>query len=184
MTDNAPRLAIPVGAADHVLGPAAAPVTLVEYGDFECPFCGRAYPVVKALRRELGDRLRFVFRHFPITRTHPHAQWAAEAAEAAAAQGRFWEMHDQLLVHQNLLGDEHLGLYIGHLDLDADRLRRELAAHVHSPRVLEDVRSGERSGVRGTPTFFINGARYDGSYALEVLLAAVQRAEAAALAER
>src|SRR5262245_1756221 len=96
------RLSVPVGAVDHALGPAGAPITLVEYGDFECPYCGRAYPSIKAVRRRLGDRLRFVFRHFPVARKHPHALWAAEAAEAAAAQGQFWEMHDQLFVHQNL----------------------------------------------------------------------------------
>jgi protein-disulfide isomerase len=174
------RLTLPVGERDHVLGPAAAPVTLVEYGDFECPYCGRAYPVVKALRRRLGDRLRFVFRHFPIARTHPHAHWAAEAAEAAAAQGQFWEMHDQLFVHQNLLGDEHLDLYLGHLQLDAERLRIELAAHVYAPRVREDIDSGERSGVDGTPTFFINGVLYAGSHEEEPLAAALVAALAAA----
>lgn len=170
------RLTSPVGKRDHALGPAAAPVTLVEYGDFECPYCGRAYPVVKALRRRLGDRLCFVFRHFPIARTHPHAEWAAEAAEAAAAQGQFWEMHDQLFVHQNLLGDEHLGLYLGHLPLDAERLQIELAAHVYAPRVREDVHSGERSGVHATPTFFINGVLYAGSHEEAPLAAALTAA--------
>jgi protein-disulfide isomerase len=172
----ADRLASPVTERDHALGPAGAPVTLVEYGDFECPYCGRAYPAIKAARRRLGDRLRFVFRHFPNARKHPHALWAAEAAEAAAAQGQFWAMHDQLFVHQNLLGDEHLGLYLARLPLDAERLRIELAAHVYAPRVREDIESGERSGADGTPTFFINGALYDGSYEEEPLAAALMAA--------
>jgi protein-disulfide isomerase len=174
------RLVLPVGERDHALGPAGAPVTLVEYGDFECPYCGRAYPVIKALRRRLGDRLRFVFRHFPNLRKHSHAQWAAEASEAAAAQGQFWAMHDQLFVHQNLLGDEHLDLYLGHLPLDPERLRIELTAHVYAPRVREDIDSGQRSGADGTPTFFINGVLYAGSHEEEPLGDALMAALAAA----
>jgi protein-disulfide isomerase len=158
------QLAAPVGERDHRQGPDAAPVTLVEYGDYECPHCGRAYPIVKEVQARLGDRLRFVFRNFPLTQSHPHAQHAAEAAEAAAAQGRFWEMHDRLYERQAALDDRDLERYAAELGLDAARLAAELAAHTHAPRVREDFMSGVRSGVNGTPTFFINGVRYDDSW--------------------
>ena len=173
---EAPRLAVPVDERDHVRGPADAPITLVEYGDFECPDSARATSVLREVQHRLGGRLRLVFRHFPLRHKHPHAQWAAEAAEAAAAQGRFWEMHDQLFVHQRLLGDEHLDLYITRLGLDAGRLRRDLAEHVHAARVEADCEGGRRSGVEGTPTFFIDGVRYDGVYELEPLAAALDAA--------
>jgi protein-disulfide isomerase len=170
------RLAVPVGEHDHILGPAAAPVTLVEYADFECPFCLRAYPVLKELRRRLGGRLRIVFRQFPLRDQHPHAQHAAEAAEAAAAQGKFWEMHDLLFEHQQALEDEHLVRYAAELGLDTDRFERELAEHRYRDQVQEDVLSGYRGGVRGTPGFFVNGVRHQGRWELEDLLPLIEAA--------
>ena len=173
-------LAPPVNAADHIQGPATAPVTLVEYGDYECPFCGQAHPIVKALRRHFGDQLRFAFRHFPLTQMHPHAQSAAEAAEAAAAQDAFWPMHDMLYEHQSALDRNHLVQYATMLNLDVDRFARELATGVYAPRVREHFMSGVRSGVNGTPTFFINGRRHDGPWDLESLGMAIDRAARAA----
>lgn len=161
---SAGRLTPPVSERDHVAGPADAPITLVEYGDYECPHCGRAYPIVKAVQRSLGSRLRFVFRNFPLTEAHPHAEHAAEAAEAAGAQGKFWEMHDVIFENQDALEDADLVQYAGSLGLDADRVASELAAEVWAKRVREDFRSGVRSGVNGTPTFFLNGLRYDGEW--------------------
>ena len=166
-------LAPPVGARDHALGTADAPVTLVEYGDFECPFCGRAYPQLKHVLRELGAKVRFVFRHFPLSEEHPHAQHAAEVAEAAAAQGKFWEMHDMLFENQDALHDEALAQYAGSLGLDAGRLLGEVLNGAHSARVREDFRSGARGGVNGTPTFFINGVRYAGAFDANTLIAAL-----------
>ena len=173
-TDGPARLTIPVGKRDHVAGPGDAAITLVEYGDFQCPYCRQAYPIVKQLREQLGTRLRFAFRNFPLTRIHPNAQHAAEAAEAAAAQGAFWQMHDRLFERQFALEDENLVEYATELGLDADRLAGELAAGTHRDRVRDDFMSGMKSGVNGTPTFFINGVRHDGSYDLESLLAAME----------
>jgi protein-disulfide isomerase len=161
---------------DHIRGPANAAVTLVEYGDYECPYCGAAYPIVKEVQARMGDRLRFVFRNFPIATSHPHAEHAAEAAEAAAGQDRFWEMHDLLYENQQRLRDQDLRAYAETLGLDLERFDKELAEHVHAARVQEDFMSGVRSGVNGTPTFFINGHRHDGPYDLEPLLAALERA--------
>ena len=162
---NAGSLVPPVNDdRDHVQGVADAPVTLVEYGDYECPYCGMAYPIVKSLQRALGNRLRFVFRNFPLKDSHPHAEHAAEAAEAAAAQGRFWEMHDTLFENQQRLRDDDLVAYSNTLGLDAARVAKELAEGTWTKRVGDDFRSGVRSGVNGTPTFFINGERYDGSW--------------------
>jgi len=170
-------LSVPVDDdRDHIQGPADARVTLVEYGDYQCPFCGAAYPIVKELQARLRDSLRLVFRNFPITTSHPRAEQAAEAAEAAAAQGRFWEMHDLLYENRKRLRDEDLHAYAEQLGLDVDRFDQELADHVHAPRVREDFISGVRSGVNGTPTFYVNGARHDDSYELETLLAALERA--------
>ena len=169
-------LALPVGARDHTQGPADAPVTLVEYGDFECPHCRQAYPIVKEVVSRVGPCLRFVFRHFPLTQTHPHAQHAAEAAEAAGAQGAFWQMHDRLFERQFALEDDNLIEYAQELGLDADRVAGELAAHTHKARVRDDFMSGVRSGVNGTPTFFINGVRHDQSWAVDSLTAAIERA--------
>jgi protein-disulfide isomerase len=169
-------LTLPVSQRDHQQGPATAPVTLVEYGDYECPYCGEAYPIVKEIQRRLGDRLRFVFRNFPLTQSHPHAEHAAEAAEAAAVQGKFWQMHDTLFEHQRALDDAQLVHYAFALYLDQETFEREMTAHVHAKRVHEDFLSGVRSGVNGTPTFFINGGRHNESYALETLLAAIEAA--------
>jgi protein-disulfide isomerase len=153
-----------VSAQDHTAGPDDAPITLVEYGDYECPYCGMAYPVVKAIQRELGSSLRFVFRNFPLGEAHPHARHAAQAAEAAGAQGKFWEMHDMLFEHQSALEDADLIGYAKALGLDAERVARELKEGTYAKRVRNDFRNGMRSGVNGTPTFFINDQRYDGSW--------------------
>jgi len=170
-------LTLPVSEdRDHTQGSAAAPVTLVQYGDYECPYCGEAYPIVKDIQERMGEQLRFVFRNFPISTSHPHAEQAAEAAEAAAAQGRFWEMHDHLYENQRHLSDDDLRSYAQALDLDLDLFDKELAERVHAVRVHEDFMSGVRSGVNGTPTFFINGLRHDGSYEFEILLQTLQRA--------
>jgi protein-disulfide isomerase len=155
-------------------------LTLVEYGDYECPYCGAAYYVVKQIQRNLGDKLCFVFRNFPLTQSHPHAQHAAEAAEAAGAQGQFWEMHDMLFEHQKALDDPHLIQYASDLKLYVPFFEMELATHVHAGRVREDFMSGVRSGVNGTPTFFINGRRHDGPHDLAGLAAALQQALAEA----
>lgn len=170
------RLTLPVGSRDHTAGPAAAPLTLVEYGDYQCPYCRQAFPIVKEVRRQLGTQLRFVFRNFPLTQIHPQAQHAAEAAEAAAAQGAFWQMHDRLFERQFALDDESLVSYAADLGLDADRFRQELIAGTYAKHVREDFMSGVRSGVNGTPTFFINGRRHDAGYDLESLLAALRAA--------
>jgi protein-disulfide isomerase len=137
----------------------------VEYGDFECPHCGRAHPIVQGIRRYMGEQLRFVYRHFPLVEAHPHAEHAAEAAEAAGAQGRFWEMHDILFRNQHALEDEDLVLYAARIGVDAQRVARELAAGTYARKVRDDFRGGIRSGVNGTPTFFINGSRFDGNWA-------------------
>ena len=174
------KLAAPVSERDHAQGPADAPVTLVEYGDYECPYCGRAYPVVKQLQRAMGDRLRFVFRNFPLNTIHAHASAAAQAAEAAAAQGKFWEMHDILFEHQETLDAHDLREFALKIGLEIYKFESDLAAERFAPRVGEDFRSGVRSGVNGTPTFFINDTRYDGSHGVESLLAALREADASA----
>jgi protein-disulfide isomerase len=172
-------LVLPVSEdRDHIQGPADAAVTLVEYGDYECPYCGAAYPILKEVQARMGERLRFVFRNFPIVTSHPHAEQAAEAAEAADAQGEFWPMHDVLYERQSRLSDPDLHSYAEELGLDVERFGAELAGHVHAPRVREDFMSGVRSGVNGTPTFYIDGVRHDDSYDLETLLAALERAAA------
>ena len=158
-------LAPPVDAArDHIQGAASAPVTLVEYGDYQCPYCGMAYPIVKSIQRALGNKLRFAFRNFPLSTSHEYAEQAAESAEAAGAQGKFWEMHDTLYEHQDELGTNALMSYARNLGLDVDRFAHELKDGTYEPRVREDFRSGVRSGVNGTPTFFVNGTRYDGGW--------------------
>jgi protein-disulfide isomerase len=169
-------LTLPVSARDHAKGHATALVTLVEYGDFQSPHCGRAYPIVEELRRQFGDRVRFVFRNFPLTQVHQFAELAAEAAEAAGAQDRFWEMHHKLFTHQSALDRSHLMHYAGEIGLDAARFAEALAAHSFKARVREDFMSGVRSGVNGTPTFFINGMRHDGPFDLSSLSGAVQDA--------
>jgi protein-disulfide isomerase len=161
---------------DHIQGPAEAAVTLVEYGDYQCPYCGAAYPIIKEVQARMGGTLRFVFRNFPISTSHPHAEQAAEAAEAAAHQGRFWEMHDLLYENQSRLGEEDLRSYAKELELDVPTFDQELADHVHAERVREDFMSGVRSGGNGTPTFYVNGTRHDGSYEIEALLTVLERA--------
>ena len=170
------RLTVPVSQRDHQQGPATAPVTLVEYGDYECPYCGEAYPIVKEIQRRLGDRMRFVFRNFPLTQSHPHAQHAAEAAEAAAVQGKFWEMHDLLFPRQAALDAGHLLAYVRELELDAVRVERELEQEVYRARVRHDIESGLQSGVSGTPMFFINGRRHEEPGDARTLQAALLRA--------
>jgi protein-disulfide isomerase len=178
-TQWAAELTLPVSEdRDHIQGAAEAPATLLEYGDYECPFCGAAYPIIKEVESRLGDRLRFVFRNFPITTSHPHAELAAEAAEAADAQGKFWEMHDLLYESQQHLEAADLHRYAEQLGLDVDRFDNELAQHVHAEGVREDFMSGVRSGVNGTPTFYVNGVRHDGDYELETLLAALDHSGA------
>jgi len=174
-------LALPVDPEqDHIRGPNDAPVTLVEYGDFECPYCGRAEPILRDLVAEFGDELRFVFRDLPLSDVHPRAQLAAEASEAAAAQGRYWEMHDLLFDHQDALTPQDLVRYAEELGLDVERFRDELRRRVYAPGIMEDVESADESNVAGTPTFFINGQRHQGAYDEETLAQAVRRAWARA----
>ncbi|HZO60383.1 MAG TPA: Na+/H+ antiporter NhaA [Solirubrobacterales bacterium] len=165
---------------DRVRGPDDAPVTLVEYGDYECPYCGRAELVIRQLLDSFGDDLRYVWRSLPLNDVHPHAQIAAEAAEAAAAQGAFWEMHDKLLDHQDELTDADLDRYAEELGLDRELFRRDLRDRRYAERVAEDVASADASGVAGTPTFFINGKRHHGAYDIDSLTGAVQKARARA----
>lgn len=167
------NLVLPVAKRDHVQGPIDAPFSLLEYGDYECPYCGDAHPAVKAIQRQLGNRLCFAFRNFPLVNSHPHAEHAAEAVEAAGAQGKFWEMHDMLFENQNALEDEDLARYAEELSLDGQRLIKEVAAGANSARVREDLKNGERDGVNGTPTFFVNGALYDGEPEVAALYAAL-----------
>jgi protein-disulfide isomerase len=177
LDQHAPRLSIAVTEIDHAQGPADAPVTLVEYGDYECPYCGKAYPVVKELQRRMGDRLRFVFRNFPLNTLHEHAGVAAQAAEAAAAQGKFWEMHDILYENQQELADvQQYALRIG---LEIYQFESDLSGERYAKRVRDDFRGGVRSGVNGTPTFFINGVRYNGEHTVEAMLPALENAAAA-----
>jgi Na+/H+ antiporter NhaA len=171
-------LAVPVDPErDHLRGPAGAPVTVVEYGDFECPYCGKAEPVVRELLGDFGD-VRYVWRHLPLSDVHPRAQLAAEAAEAAGAQGAFWQMHDLLLDHQGDLKPRDLLAYAERLDLDLDRFRDDIERHAHAPGIEEDVDSADASGVTGTPTFFVNEKRHDGAYDIDSLSAAVRAAGA------
>jgi Na+/H+ antiporter NhaA len=166
---------------DHIRGAADAPVTLVEYGDFECPYCGQAESAIRELLADWGDELRYIFRHLPLSDVHPWAQLAAEASEAAGAQGTFWEMYDLLLAHQGELTPRHLHGYALQLGLDVERFAEELRRHTHAARVSEDVASADSSGVSGTPSFFINGRRHAGVYDVATLSAAVRAARARVL---
>ena len=170
------RLVVPVSERDHHQGPATAPVTLVQYGDYECPYTRQSTNVVRAIQQQLGDQLRFVFRNFPLTEIHPHALHAALAAEAAAAQGKFWQMHDSIFHHQHTLEDADLEQFAEAVGLDLQQYARALTDQRALARIEEDVEGGERSGVQGTPTFFINGALYRGSWEREALLPALQAA--------
>jgi protein-disulfide isomerase len=169
----------PVGSQDHRRGPDNAEVTLVEYGDYECRYCRQAHMVVNALIRDIGDKLLFVFRHFPLGQIHPYAQRAAEAAEAAAAQGAFWQMHDRLYENQALLTDIFVFELAHELGLDVDRFARELGEGKYTNKVREHMLSGIWSGVNGTPTFFINGRRHDDPWDLPHLSRAITSAMAA-----
>jgi protein-disulfide isomerase len=175
-TEWVAKLTVPVGERDHIQGPATAPITLVEYGDYQCPYCGQAYPIVKKLQEKLGKRLRFVFRNFPLSTMHPHAEHAAEAAETAGTHGKFWEMHDMLYENQEELEDGALVQYASTIGLDPTQFTSEMTKHTQAARVREDFMSGARSGVNGTPTFFINGIRHDDSFDFDVLLKAMEAA--------
>jgi protein-disulfide isomerase len=164
---------LPKAGHDHIQGPIDAPFTLVEYGDYQCPYCGAAYPMVKAIQEKLGKKLCFAFRNFPLATMHPYAEHAAEAAEAAAEQGRFWEMHDILFENQNALTDEDIAQYAEELGMDAERLMGEVRSGTHALRIKEDFRGGARNGVNGTPTFFVNGVRFDGPAGVSELYAAL-----------
>jgi protein-disulfide isomerase len=166
-------LTLPDPERDHISGSADGLIRLLEYGDYECPFCAEAQPIVKEIQRRLGDDLLFAFRNFPLTNIHPHSEHAAEAAEAAAAQGNFWGMHDTLFENQRALEDQDLATYAAELGLDETRLIREVTASVYAPRIREDFKSGVKGGVNGTPTLFINGGRYDGARDLKHLLNAL-----------
>ena len=167
-----------VTVRDHASGPAEAPVTLVEYGNFGCIQCGRAYPVIKEVQRLLGDNLRFVFRHFPTVQTHPHSLRAAEAAEAGAEQGRFWEMHDELLTHQEALEDRDLSRYARRIGLDVERFAHDMAENTFLTQIETDYqRALFDEHVTGTPTFYINDLRYTGAVDVESLLVAIKQAD-------
>ncbi|MGD0540062.1 MAG: thioredoxin domain-containing protein [Tepidisphaeraceae bacterium] len=175
-TSKGTMLVEPVTEQDHALGPETAPVTVVEYGDYECPSCLNAVPIIGEVRRSLGDRLRFVFRHFPLSSVHPHASAAAEAAEAAADQGKFWEMHEALFGHQGELAEldlSHLALTLG---LEIYKFESSRSREQHRLRIRADFEGGIRSGVNKTPTLFINGRRYDGPVDAKAIIAASEPA--------
>ncbi len=165
-----------VNAKDHVEGGGNAAVTLVEYGDYECSYCGQAYSIVKKVQEKMGDKLQFVFRNFPLTQVHPHAEKAAEASEIAAAQGKFWEMHDVLYENQNSLDEASLKDYAEQIGLDADEFAADLDGGKYEEKVRADFMGGVENAVNGTPSFFINGERLDGSWDYESLLDALQNA--------
>ncbi|MGD0388836.1 MAG: DsbA family protein [Tepidisphaeraceae bacterium] len=169
-----PPLTPPLGTRDHILGPPAARLVMVEFGDYQCPHCRRADLIVRQIVGRFGDQLTFGFRHFPLTKIHPQARLAAQAAEAAAAQGKFWQMHELLFQHQEQLELDPLAQYAAELQLDVARFRDELNAGAYSQRVREDIAGGIRSGVNGTPTFFIQNKRFNGGYELESLVNALE----------
>jgi protein-disulfide isomerase len=169
-------LKVPVTSADHSQGPENAPLTVVEYGDYQCPGFGQAYPIVKQIQKHFGKRLRFVFRNFPLNESHPEAESAAETAEFAGARGKFWQMHDALYENQDRLGVELYGTLAKKLGLSQPDLEASLEAGTRSERVRADFSGGVRSGVNGTPTFYINGIRHEASFDFETLSAALQHA--------
>ncbi|HZU14142.1 MAG TPA: DsbA family protein [Chloroflexota bacterium] len=179
MISSQATLAVPVSPNDHTEGPATAPVTLLEYGDYECPYCGQANQVVQAVQQQVGDGLRYAFRNFPLTQIHPYAYGAALAAEAAGAQGKFWEMHNLLYAHQNALGMQNLMRYADQLGLDMDKFRRAMHTDEFAGKIRADIESGLESGVQGTPTFFINGRMYEGPTSPQGLIRAIQEASQA-----
>ena len=168
--DAVRKLTVPVTIGlDHIRGSVNAPITIVEYGDFECPYTGMAYPVIKELMSQFNEKIYFVYRNFPLNDIHPNAQHAAEAAEAAAAQDKFWQMHDYLFEHQKALGDHHLLEYAQKVGLNINRFKKEMSGHIYAPLINKSLKSGIDSGVEGTPTFFINGERYEDSWDLDTL---------------
>ena len=169
-------LAIPVGGDDHVQGQLDSPITLVEYGDYECPHCGHAHPIIKRVQKHFGRKLRFVFRNFPLNQIHPNAEDAAESAEFAGSFGKFWEMHDAIFDNQSSLNDDLLLDIAGRLELSQEKLRVALEGGTFTPRVKADFLGGVRSGVNGTPTFFINGERHDASFEFDDLVAGIEMA--------
>ena len=171
--DPSIALSLPIEPTDHVQGDPGAPYTLVWYGDYECDYCGRAFPLVKELQKELGDRLQLVYRHFPVASIHPHAATAAQAAEAAAAQGKFWPMHDLLFEHQDHLADTDLSQYALRAGVEIYKFNADLSSQRFAARVKRDHDSGVASGVKGTPTFFINGYKYTGRPDVTSLAAAL-----------
>jgi len=166
------RLLVPISEQDHIQGLASASVVLVEYGDYQCPTCGEAHQLIKAIQQQLND-LCFVFRHFPQPQIHPYAQRAAEAAQAAAAQGQFWQMHDILFTHQQELGNDHLVEYANNLGLDIPQFLQDISSQVHIERINQDIESGLHSGVTAAPALFINEIRYIGRWNIDQLMAAI-----------
>ena len=170
------KLTVPVNiGSDHIRGSVNAPITLVEYGDYECPYTAMAYPIVKEIIRQFGDKIYFVFRNFPLNDIHLHAQAAAEAAEAAAAQDKFWEMHDYLFEHQKALDDSHLLEYAQKVGLNIDRFKKDMSGHAYASLIEQSLKSGVDSDVEGTPTFFVNGVRYEDSWDLDTLSSFVKK---------
>jgi protein-disulfide isomerase len=170
---HADRLRVPITERDHIRGPASAPVTVVEYGDYECPWCVKVFPMLNAMRHQSGDRLRFVFRHFPQSTIHRHAGVASEAAEAAGAQGKFWEMHDLLFERQDDLADGDFSRFAVRVGLELYRFESDLSSARFAERVQQDYDGGQLSGVNKTPTLFINGTKYSGKLELQALLEGV-----------
>jgi len=152
---------------EHIQGSIDLPISLIEYGDYECPYTGMAYPIVKEIMKRFKNKIYFVYRNFPLNDIHPHAQHAAEAAEAAAAQDKFWQMHDYLFEHQKALDDSHLLQYAKKVGLDLNKFKKEMTGHVYAPLIEKSLKSGIDHGVEGTPTFFVNGKRYEDSWDLE-----------------
>jgi protein-disulfide isomerase len=164
------KLTVPVNVGtDRIRGSINAPITIVEYGDYECPYTGMAYPVVKEVMMRFDEKVYFVFRNFPLRDIHPHAQHAAEAAEAAAAQDKFWQMHDYLFEHRKALDDHRLVEYAQEVGLNIDKFKKEMSGHIYAPLINKSLKSGIESGVEGTPTFFINGERYEDAWDLDTL---------------
>jgi protein-disulfide isomerase len=162
------KLVTPINiGTDHIRGSINAPISIVEYGDYECPYTGMAYPIVKEIINKFNNKVYLVFRNFPLNDIHPHAQLAAEAAEVAAAQDKFWQMHDYLFEHQKALDDSHLLQYAEKLGLDINKFKKEVSGHTYAPLIEESLKSGIDSGVEGTPTFFVNGERYEDSWDLD-----------------
>src|ERR671932_272596 len=171
------KLTVPVNiGTDHIRGSVNAPLTIVEYGDYECPYTGMAYPIVKEIMRRFDEKVYFVFRNFPLRDIHPHAQHSAEAAEAAAAQDKFWQMHDYLFEHQKALDDGHLLEYAQKIGLeDIHKFKDDISRHIYAPLIAESLKGGIDSGVEGTPTFFVNGVRYEDSFDLKTFSESIQK---------